>query len=233
MERTKGFTLIELLVVIAIISILMAMLLPALKDAKRMVKITGCANNMKSLGTAHTMYQDEWDGYMVPNYSVAWWEQALQPYLGMKNQEYAPKNKPGSVFTCYEQPEGNFNGNYPSFGRNNACGNPMGNWNTSALKLSAFKAPWGKVFLVDHAYNDGIMATYYFHNSAYPSHNGTYSGVIHMRHLGRKANIAFLDGHVKCYGSPPLPKGGFSSWAEGHAQGGPWTDPAMDPPQDL
>jgi prepilin-type N-terminal cleavage/methylation domain-containing protein/prepilin-type processing-associated H-X9-DG protein len=57
----RGFTLIELLVVVAVISILAAMLLPALARAKARAQGIVCLNNTKQLGLAWQIYASEHD----------------------------------------------------------------------------------------------------------------------------------------------------------------------------
>ncbi len=59
----KGFTLIELLVVISIISILIAILLPALKEARRSAQAIQCLTNVKQMHLAMS-------GYSIDNREV-------------------------------------------------------------------------------------------------------------------------------------------------------------------
>ncbi len=61
-----GFTLVELLVVVAIVSVLMALLVPALSAAKDLANRAACASNMKQIGLGLMMYADDHKGVVVP-----------------------------------------------------------------------------------------------------------------------------------------------------------------------
>jgi len=90
----KKFTLLELLVVIAIISILSALLLPALGKAKASAKSIVCTSNLRQLGMTMSMYELDSDGYMVMVYRyydrVVWYPYPapysfLGPYVTVNN----------------------------------------------------------------------------------------------------------------------------------------------------
>lgn len=222
MTRKLRFTLIELLVVVAVIAILAGLLLPALQKARGVAKRIHCANNLKSFAAAHALYQTDWNGFLVPHPEQYGWEERLSGYVGY-NKGYSgyanPKIAPGNVYTCAEQPEGL--GWYPSFAINRGMGTSIAGRLVIPYLATKYECPSQKFFMVDAGNSDGFV-------NAVHAYEYTGTGGMSIRHVGRAANITFLDGHVASYGCPPIPTYDVSGTEDAK-----WTSPGYPGPEGL
>lgn len=96
-SKRNGFTLVELLVVIAIIGVLIALLLPAVQQAREAARRSSCQNQLKQLGLAMHNYHGTYNslpyGYLAtpasvssdPNVSGLGWLKAMLPFVEQDN----------------------------------------------------------------------------------------------------------------------------------------------------
>ncbi len=85
--RKGAFTLVELLVVIGIISLLIAMLMPALNKVRQQAQNVQCLSNLRQIGQGLLMYSSDYHNFPFITYHSGWgysdsWEYELAPYLG-------------------------------------------------------------------------------------------------------------------------------------------------------
>lgn len=100
MRRVEAFTILELLMVIAIISVLAGILLVAFHAARERSKLTACLSNLRQIGTALSLYRQDYDGAdAIAGREMEYWQLGL-PSFSQFEQFRRQYVKDDRVFHC-------------------------------------------------------------------------------------------------------------------------------------
>ena len=94
-HRWRGFTLVELWVVISILALLVAILIPALRGARKSAKTTVCGTHLHQLGVAIQLYYNENTCYpphkwKLPDGTNDRWPTAVAEYIRSEEIQICP-----------------------------------------------------------------------------------------------------------------------------------------------
>jgi len=211
----NGFSLIELLVVISIVVILIAILLPALGNARSYAKLVQCANQLKQINLGNKLYMSDYDGVFPRHRSYVmitrpdgttreeFWIDMLRFYIDndqgyrcpdIETEDYQWAFDENNVGYAYN---GWFLGQHPS--RNTGIDASFFIWTAGYdLNESEVKQPSKQLVFADGEQNIGGV----FSSSLwFPRAVTNNQAVANARHEN-KAAVAFHDGHVEVFRDP-------------------------------
>lgn len=223
-RRQRGFTLIELLVVIAIIAILAAILFPVFAQAREAARKASCQSNLKQLGTAVLMYQQDYDE-MFPPFSRSgniepWvyptggptWLGLIDPYTKNNNLATCPSQTRSDIFGLGNKPLVSYSYNKLLAWRSLAIVDAPtyivmideGFGNTGIVGAAGMS--WFNVNGISPAtpYEFGMSGTSTC--TVYATVNGV--KITYGIHSGTE-NLLYVDGHVK---ARKVPGNGYGHW---------------------
>jgi prepilin-type N-terminal cleavage/methylation domain-containing protein/prepilin-type processing-associated H-X9-DG protein len=223
----RAFTLLELLVVIAVISILAAMLMPAVTVARRKAWATSCRSRLHNIGCAVVMHISDSGGYLPSmadhtgrqfygQYSGSYQEVDfragfLSRYVSSDDQVWqCPAFRLGQYMPRAMGPTAGFAYNYhylceyrDNFAEVGSWWHPDYEWGYYGLHESVVRKSTTTVLFGDSATNwTGPLQENWYYTP--PSQSMPWGlGYTHFRHSLR-ANVLWADGHVSSMGPDPV-----------------------------
>lgn len=167
--RRRAFTLVELLIVIGIIAVLAGFLLTSGSRVRKQSAQLQCANNLRHLAMAFTMYAQDNEGRFPDPFKT--FAPGLPPIT-----KYLGRVDPATVAVC---PADDVSQRPYKFSYSaNVLIAP-------AVRLAAVQVPARKILLIDEDKPDDGE----WHQDKQPD-------ALALRHLNDRGNVAYCDGHV-------------------------------------
>ena len=199
----RSFTLIELLVVISIIGLLIALLLPALQNARKIAHATVCMSNAPQIVTGTTTYVYDNNSWYPRYYRPPHYWYILEPYLSDLDVRIDPARKNPELPGTDVYPPGFWNSNFWMVGHSYLFYDPRVVFagHGSRTRIDDVGVP-SKSLLTNCVYywrsNDnqpGMMGAgnYGFDQEGGGIHNDT-------------ETFAFIDGHTGLFSTAPIVK---------------------------
>lgn len=231
-KSEKGLTLLELLACTAVIAALAAMAIPASLNLKKSGESARCANSLRQLGVAASLYVQDHNGFFfpycedLPDGSKRWYfgtEAVASMGQGEGDREidatqgplYPYLNMVGKVEICPSFPYGSnywkpkFKGASFGYGYNMLLSplvreNPRSPFRPKPISIVSIERPSQVILFGDCAQVNDFQAPASVGN---PLLEEFYFiddtyKTIHFRHSGR-ANMLFVDGHVEAFEPEP------------------------------
>jgi len=165
--RRNGFTLIEILVVVAIIALLIAILLPSLRNARELAKATVCGTQLDQIFNASLMYSQgnadrlpffggDWS---FDDTEKDWWVSQIARNMGHSFNAYrCPTDKypypvpvrwkSGTIKMAYDKPPGTVNLDVTYRGSCDLL-EDLGSSRYRARKITSWRYPGRNIMLVE------------------------------------------------------------------------------------
>jgi prepilin-type N-terminal cleavage/methylation domain-containing protein len=186
-----GFTLIDLLATIAVLSVMAAIILPAVTTFKKKARLKLCTANLQQVGRAIAIYAND-NKQKLPaatqGEDIWWWyKEKVKGYVGLKG----PSSTNDTVFACpddrgYSDPKPFYRTPRFDYGSYvfNGVSTP-GAPNIAGWELSSIKAPNRTLLVMEFAAHAPLS----WHNSKTGKENYPF-------YCDAQNVVGFVDGHV-------------------------------------
>jgi len=197
--RTGGITLVEILVVVAVVSLLWALLLPALAGSAHTVRRVKCVNNLRQLGLCAAIYADENEAAFPPRGRPFWMEELRPCYQDLSVLECPSDPVAASFITSavesYMAPRSYFINGWNDYFNERLSADGFTAYMDYSLRAGM---PEGNVSAPSETilFGEKLPLSQHIHMDLLQGDGNDLEEVDHARHSGG-ANYSFVDGSAR------------------------------------